>query len=86
MSGGTLDHVIVDVVFEFGGGGTQQLFVDVETPARGADMESEDAGGDEAVGVSKPRGCEEGELTPHSAVTALLESSLALRGAVLLLT
>lgn len=61
MSGGALDHVIVDMFIKFGGGGAQKCFVDVEPSARGTDMESEDAGGDEAVGVSEAGGCGEGE-------------------------
>lgn len=83
MPGGALDHDIVDVIFKFGGGGAQKCFVHVETSARGTDMESEDARGDEAVSVSVSElgGCEEGELTPHSAV--MVPASLqALLGAI----
>lgn len=55
MSGGALDHVVVDVFFELGRRRAQECFVDVEAPLRGANMQSEHAGGDEAVTVACQR-------------------------------
>lgn len=82
MPGGALNHVIVDVFFEFGGGGAQERFVDVKASAQGADMESEDAGGDEAVSVSASPEVGKRGPTPHSAVAVLLAPSQVPPGAM----